>query len=345
MIDLDFPTVDHPWNDPGAQDRILTDKGSGTDELENYQSEHLLASCADNRNEFHIDPYGGMTFCAMVKDPKMRFSLREHTFAEVWDELIPASGSFVHANQEYLEGCGSCEQRADCRWCAAYSYLETGRYTASIPYLCEIAHAAKEYKSDWQENHRRYFQVAGITVCLESDLDLTPIKFKDELLQFQVDHPGEDMVILSHHFELPPADGVDFGSIMYNRPPWRISRKDGKWYYRGIMDEGDDESTYHRLAIFNENHTRANISHPNSYAEVVKEKGWSSLSLFSTDQIWILPLLADRNAVLVHSSAAIINGQGVVFCRSFRCRKIYHGNHAAGGIPERSSTISSRNLV
>jgi hypothetical protein len=69
----------------------------------------------------------------------------------------------------------------------------------------------------------------------------------------------------------------------------------------------------HRVAVFNEDHTRGTIySRPEDEARILKD-GWQSLSLFPTDQIWLGPLLADRNAVLIHSAAAIVEGKGLVF--------------------------------
>jgi hypothetical protein len=67
------------------------------------------------------------------------------------------------------------------------------------------------------------------------------------------------------------------------------------------------------LAIFNADHTQATIFSPPHDRELVLNKGWHSLSLFPTDQIWLGPLLADRNAVLLHSAAAIVNGLGLAF--------------------------------
>ncbi len=69
----------------------------------------------------------------------------------------------------------------------------------------------------------------------------------------------------------------------------------------------------HRLGIFNADHSRGDIYSPPKSEKRILEHGFQSLSLFPTDQIWLAPLLADRNAVLLHSSAAIINGKGLVF--------------------------------
>ena len=162
------------------------------------------------------------------------------------------------------------------------------------------------------KKHCRYFKIAGITVRIESDLDLNTVKFKDELLTFAVEGPGDDNVTLCHHFELPDITGKDLGKEVYRRPPWAISIKDEVWCYKGILPDHDD-SLLHRLAFFSADHTCGTIYSPPFEQSTIRTLGFQSLSLFPTDQIWLGPLLADRNAVLIHSAAAIINGCGVLF--------------------------------
>ena len=70
---------------------------------------------------------------------------------------------------------------------------------------------------------------------------------------------------------------------------------------------------YYRFAIFNADHTQATIYSPPSMLERIQAEGWQALSLFPTDQIWLAPLLSNRQAVLLHSAAAILNGQGLLF--------------------------------
>lgn len=164
----------------------------------------------------------------------------------------------------------------------------------------------------WQAKHCRFFQVAGIGVRVESDLDFDKIEFKPEFEPFAVDGPGDDNVVLRHYFRLPDLRGRDLGQELYHQAPWAISRKDGLWYYRGILPAGS-ETELHRFAVFSADHTRAAIYSPEFEAENILANGWHSLSLFPTDQIWLAPLLADRNAVLLHSAAAIINAQGLLF--------------------------------
>ena len=52
--------------------------------------DRLFAACIAERRDFHIDPYGGMTFCSFLKDPAMRYDLRKGTFQAAWDNFIPS---------------------------------------------------------------------------------------------------------------------------------------------------------------------------------------------------------------------------------------------------------------
>lgn len=275
--------------------------------------DRLFAACIENRRDFHIDAYGGMSWCIFVKDPSLRFDLRRGSFQEAWDVFIPGCAEKVRGGAEWREGCGTCDRRSDCRWCAVYAYLETGRYSAPVPYLCSVAKEAETFKAEWPAKHRRYFGIAGISVRIESDLDLSRIPFKEELLAFAVDGPGEDNITLRHHFEMPDLKNKDLGTELYRGTPWAISRKDdGTWFYRGITPNMGD-AHLHRLAVFSPDHRHATIYSPPGQVELIQRNGFHSLALFPTDQIWLTPLLADRGAVLLHSGAAKLNGRGFVF--------------------------------
>jgi MoaA/NifB/PqqE/SkfB family radical SAM enzyme len=274
--------------------------------------DRLFARCIEVRRDFHVDPYGKMTFCSFIKDPSLRYDLRRGTFQEAWEEFIPSLADRVRGGDEYRNSCGSCEQRADCRWCPVYAYLENGRFSAPVSYLCEVAAEARKFKMDWRDKHRCYFQLAGITICVESDLDFDTVDFKQELKQFAVAGPGDDNIRIRHHLGLPDIKGKDLGEELYRKAPWAISRRNGTWYYLGISPKADDPEL-HRIAVFNADYTEATIYSPASDETRLRQVGFQSLSLFPTDQIWIAPLLADRNAALFHSAAAILNGQGFLF--------------------------------
>jgi hypothetical protein len=162
------------------------------------------------------------------------------------------------------------------------------------------------------DNHRRVFQIAGITVWVESDLDFGSIRFKPELAAFAVDEPGDDRVTLRHHFKPPDLEGHDLGVMLYQKAPWAISCRENTWYYRTLPLDAF-HYPWHKVALFNTPHTQGTIYSPPCKADQIHTEGWESLSLFTTDQIWLAPVLADRNAVLLHSGAAILNGQGLLF--------------------------------
>ena len=309
VIELDKPNPSH-------EERISEMNGKTVDEpacgFVAPGDDRLFARCIESRRDFHIDPNGGMSWCSFIKDPALRYDLRKGSFKEAWDTFIPSCADKVRGGKEWRNNCGSCDKRSDCRWCAVYSYLETGRFSAPVPYLCDVAKEAQKFKTGWKRNHRKYFQIAGITVRMESDLDLSKIKFKDELKAFEVTGPGEDNVAFRHYFELPDLEGKDLGREIYRKAPWAISKKNGAFYYLGISPQPDDPSL-HRVAVFTSDHTHATIYSLPRDEERIMDNGFQSLSLFPTDQIWLGPLLADRTAVLIHSAAAIINGHGLVF--------------------------------
>lgn len=282
------------------------------DGVNEHDDDRLFARCIAQRRDFHVDPYGRMSWCPYIQDPTLRYDLRRGSFADAWNRFIPSCADKVRGGEEWRIHCGSCESRSDCRWCPVYAYLETGRYSAPIPYLCAVAKEAREYKERWQANHRRYFRIAGITVRVESDLNFSRIKFKHELAVFAVDGPGDDNVTLRHHFELLDLTDKDLGKELYRTPPWAVSRKNGTWFYRGISPTAGNESL-HRVAVFSADHTHGTIYSPPRDRDRIMQGSWQSLTLFPTDQIWLGQLLADRQAILLHSAAAVVNGKGLVF--------------------------------
>jgi MoaA/NifB/PqqE/SkfB family radical SAM enzyme len=265
--------------------------------------DRLFAACIAARQDFHIDPQGGMTFCTFIKDPALRFDLRKGTFRAAWDEFIPALAGKVRGGREYLENCGSCEMRQHCRWCGVYGFLEHGRYGAKVEYLCDVARENRSYKERWQREHRRYFEIAGITLRVESDLPFTDQTFHTKFRKFQKGGPGPDTVTVRHHFELPGAKPGELGREVYRRPPWAVFRKGQSWIYLGISPDSEDQ-TLHQVIVFNSDYTRGEFYHPGG--AVFRQGNLHSLTLLPTDQILLAQLLADRQACFIHSAGAIV---------------------------------------
>ncbi len=274
--------------------------------------DRLFAGCVEMRREFHIDPYGGMSLCSFVKDPAMRYDLRSGSFREAWDEFIPSLADRVRGGEEWRLNCGSCEKRPDCRWCPVHGYLETGRFSAAVPYLCQVAEEARRYKTEWSSRHWRYFRIAGITIRLEADFPIDQVRVDGALQPFEVQGPGEDMVTLRHVFELPDLTGKDLGVLLYRKVPWAIYRKRDSFIYVGISPDSDNHDPY-RVAVFDADYTHGVICSPPGQEAIIRSEGFWNLTLFPTDQILVAQLLANRRGCYMHASGAIMEGQGLLF--------------------------------
>jgi hypothetical protein len=251
-----------------------------------------------------------MTFCPFLKDPALRYDLRQGSFSECWDDFIPSLADKVRGGQEYLENCGSCELRSDCRWCPVYGYLEHRRFSAPVDYLCTVAKEARRFKEDWYKDHRRYYEIGGITIQVESDLPMTDTTFHPKFKLFEVGGPGEDMVSIRHHFDLPDLDNKGLGEERYRKAPWAIYEKGEAWIYLGISPDATSDRL-HRVVVFNRDHTRARIH--NDGERTFRKGDLHSLTLFPSDQILVARLLADRQGFYLHSAAVILGEDGLLF--------------------------------
>ena len=157
---------------------------------------------------------------------------------------------------------------------------------------------------------RRYFRIAGVTIQVEADLPITDRTFDKKFDSFRVEDPGADTVVLHHHFSLPEVKGADLGREVYRKPPWAIYRRDGSWVYLGISPTPDDPDL-HRVAVFNDDHSRGRIYNPNE--EGFRRGGLHALTLFPSDQILLARLLPDRHACFLHAAGMAVNGQGLLF--------------------------------
>jgi MoaA/NifB/PqqE/SkfB family radical SAM enzyme len=311
-VALDEP--DLSGDEPGAGERH---EGPADDD-------RLFARCIAGRRDFHVDPYGGMSWCSFVKDPELRYDLRGGSgiapgaVATAWDEFIPSLADKVHGGAEYLEGCAACEMRADCRWCDVYGYLEHGRHGAKVEYLCEVARENRACKERHAREHRRYYAVGGMTVRVDADLPIDAHTFAEKFEQFETSAPGAggtpngDLLTIRHHFELPDLEGKDLGKLVYRKAPWAIYRKGSSWIYLGISPTEGDESI-HRVAVFNDDHTRLRVYNDETRTQSWKDGGIASVTMFPTDQIMLSRVLADRDGCYLHSGGVVLNGKGYLF--------------------------------
>jgi len=268
-----------------------------------------------------------MTFCELVRDPALRADLRRMSFQRAWLEFIPSLLGRVRGGREYEENCGRCELRSNCGWCPSYAYLEHRRFPAKIEYLCGLAREKRQLEKDWVKTHRRYYQTADISIQVDSDLPIEDKTFLPYLRQFEVESPGEDLTRIRHHFYLPSIEDLDLGTKVYQAHAWTIFKKGGSWIYiegavRGNLAQAG------KIAVVNNNHTRAKIYHAGDRA--FKRGSLSSLSLLPTDQILLARILADRQGCLLHACGVSHEGKGLLFVGHSEAGKSTVGKMYAG---------------
>ncbi|RPI71464.1 MAG: radical SAM protein, partial [Desulfobacteraceae bacterium] len=272
--------------------------------------DRLFAACIRERRGFHVNPYGQMSFCAFVRDPALCYDLRQGAFDAAWEIFIPSLMDRVRGGEEYQKHCGTCRLREACRWCPVFGYLEHGRYEAKVEYLCAVAEEKKKFEENWKKNHRRFFESAGITIQVDSDLPILDTSFQIKFKNFEVPGPGAETISIRHHFSLPPLREQDLGRAIYRKPPWAVYRKGGTWIYVGFSP-GSNENQVHQVAVFDRDYSHGRIYHPNE--EAFLRGDLNALTLFPTDLILLSQVLARKQGGYVHAAGLILEDQGLLF--------------------------------
>lgn len=98
-----------------------------------------LYNCGAGFRSFHIDPYGQLTGCHMVRAPS--YDLGNGTFQDGWDGFL-ADVRAVRSTKDFL--CLHCELVGLCQRCPAFSQLENADPETVVEYACTIAHLRAE---------------------------------------------------------------------------------------------------------------------------------------------------------------------------------------------------------
>lgn len=93
----------------------------------------MLFSCGAGKNSFHVDPYGNVQVCLMVKN--FRHSLRERPLREIYYEEFPR---ILALERDPDSKCGSCPSRATCSNCPGMALWETRSNHGHVELQCEL---------------------------------------------------------------------------------------------------------------------------------------------------------------------------------------------------------------
>jgi radical SAM protein with 4Fe4S-binding SPASM domain len=92
-----------------------------------------LITCGAYLHSFHIDPYGHLVPCMLLRRPA--YSLRAGSFHEGWDRHFPA---MRRQTRRKAMVCDTCHLQSACDQCVGWARLETGDPEGSVPFLCDL---------------------------------------------------------------------------------------------------------------------------------------------------------------------------------------------------------------
>jgi len=96
---------------------------------------------------------------------------------------------------------------------------------------------------------RRFYEVGGLTVQVESDLPITEATFEPKFAAFEVAGPGPDTIVVRHHFGLPDLESRDLGRRVYHARPWTVyTAPDQVTYIMSGAGDDDLECVVHASA-------------------------------------------------------------------------------------------------
>jgi radical SAM protein with 4Fe4S-binding SPASM domain len=106
---------------------------------DNTLTTDYVFSCGAGINTYHVDPYGRMTSCMMVKS--IGYDLRAGSFKEGWASFFER---IVERKKSRAGRCDACAISRTCDSCPGWSDLEHGDLETPVDYLCEINHKRAE---------------------------------------------------------------------------------------------------------------------------------------------------------------------------------------------------------
>lgn len=161
------------------------------------------------------------------------------------------------------------------------------------------------------DSYVKYYQVAGMTVQVNSDFPISDTTFHPKFTLFETFGPGEDNIVINHHFFWPEDLYIPIESQIYKKNQWQIFKIRSTWVYKyHPLIPGEPE--YRAIGIFNEDHTCLDVYTDQISREKYQNSLFNALTLFNNDQILFARLLCDRQGLILHSNGFNINGNGIL---------------------------------
>lgn len=92
-----------------------------------------LIACGAYLHAFHIDPYGRLVPCMLLREPA--YDLRAGSFRDGWDAHFPALRTRARTKSM---ACDVCDVRSACDQCVGWALLENGDPESPVSFLCDL---------------------------------------------------------------------------------------------------------------------------------------------------------------------------------------------------------------
>jgi hypothetical protein len=157
----------------------------------------------------------------------------------------------------------------------------------------------------------KFYSVAGITIEVRSDFSITGSTFHPKFKQFEVDGPGDDNVVINHHFHVPEDLILKNDECIFSNELIKIYKRTDKLLYK--LEINETYRIYQTVyGLFNLDHTECDIYIDNINKEDYSQARFYSLTMFNSDHLLFSRLLSSRSGLIVHANGLHVNGNVVL---------------------------------
>ncbi len=296
-----------------------------------------------------------MSFCGFVKDPALRYDLRQGAASRHRRRRRPACLGRVHP----------VARRHGARRSRVPRGLRRLRAARRLPLVRRVwlpgARAPRRTGGASVRRGAREPRVqGGLARAITAATTRSPASpcrsratcpsrtstFDEKFAQFRVDGPGADTISIRHHFGLPEIDARRAGeaglpqAAVGHLPQGRLVGLPGHLARRGRPLPPP------RGRLQRRPHPRPHLQRGIT-EEMWRQGGFDSLTLFPTDQILLARVLADRDACFLHSGGGRPGRRGAAVRGPLRRRQV--DDHGAAAAASSASDVEilcdDRNIV
>jgi len=158
---------------------------------------------------------------------------------------------------------------------------------------------------------KMFFQIAGMSIEVRSDLPFTDDTFSPKFEAFQINRPLEENIVLHHRFEAFRTT-PKLENRIYLKPPWAVYHQGNQCIYQWIK-AAPPHANYYRTVVTDHEHSFLDIYNDDHLKEQFRKGGLTSLTMFPTDQILMGRILAFKSGCIMHSLGVSLDKRGLLF--------------------------------